>query len=122
MRISDCSSDVCSSDLLKVFRPADAVETAECWELALQSEHGPSVLALTRQNLPTLRRECGGNISAFGAYIMAPADSERQVKLIAPGSAVQIALEAQQLLRDEGISATVASRPIRQILVQQPQH
>src|SRR3546814_12993366 len=63
---------------LKVFRPADAVETAECWELALQSEHGPSVLALTRQNLPTLRRESGENLSAFGAYIMAPADSERQ--------------------------------------------
>src|SRR3546814_3752049 len=65
---------------LKVFRPADTIETAECWELALQSENGPSVLALTRQNLPTLRRDCAENLSAYGAYIMAPADSERQVR------------------------------------------
>src|SRR3546814_7570964 len=81
---------------LKVFRPADTIETAECWELALQSENGPSVLALTRQNLPTLRRDCAENLSAYGAYIMAPADSERQVTLIASGSEVQIALEAQK--------------------------
>ncbi|HEY9548945.1 MAG TPA: transketolase C-terminal domain-containing protein, partial [Kiloniellaceae bacterium] len=107
---------------LKVFRPADAVETAECWELALQSEHGPSVLALTRQNLPTLRRECGENLSAFGAYIMAPADSERQVTLIASGSEVQIALEAQQLLRAEGISAAVVSMPSWELFEQQPPH
>src|SRR3546814_7124573 len=114
MRIIDWSSDVCSSDLqpvehlaalraipnLKVFRPADTIETAECWELALQSEHCPSVLALTRQNLPTLRRDCAENLSAYGAYIMAPADSERQVPLIASGSEVQIALEAQNLLCD----------------------
>jgi len=107
---------------LKVFRPADTVETAECWELALQSEDGPSVLALTRQNLPTLRRECAENLSAFGGYIMAPADSERQVTLIATGSEVQVAMEAQQLLRAEGISAAVVSMPSWELFEQQPPH
>ncbi|HEY9539398.1 MAG TPA: transketolase C-terminal domain-containing protein, partial [Kiloniellaceae bacterium] len=107
---------------LKVFRPADTIETAECWELALQSENGPSVLALTRQNLPTLRRDCAENLSAYGAYIMAPADSERQVTLIASGSEVQIALEAQKLLRDEGISSAVVSMPSWELFEQQPAH
>src|SRR3546814_18313726 len=65
----------------------------------------------TRQNLPTLRRDCAENLSAYGASLMAPADSERQVTLIASGSAVQIALEAQQLMRDEGISSAVVSMP-----------
>jgi transketolase len=107
---------------LKVFRPADTIETAECWELALQSHDGPSVLALTRQNLPTLRRESAENLSAFGAYIMAPADSQRQVTLIASGSEVQIAMEAQKLLRDEGISAAVVSMPSWELFEQQPPH
>jgi len=107
---------------LKVFRPADTVETAECWELALLSEDGPSVLALTRQNLPTLRREYAENLSAFGAYILAPADSQRQVTLIASGSEVQIAMEAQQLLRGEGISAAVVSMPSWELFEQQPPH
>src|SRR3546814_13928211 len=70
----------------------------------------------------TLRRECGENLSAFGAYIMAPADSERQVTLIASGSEVQIALEAQQLLRAEGISAAVVSMPSWELFEQQPPH
>ncbi|MGF1595055.1 MAG: transketolase [Kiloniellaceae bacterium] len=108
-------------DLL-VFRPADTIETAECWELALQAENNPSVLALTRQGLPTLRRECNENLSAYGAYIMAPADSERQVTLIASGSEVQIAMEAQKLLRDEGISAAVVSIPCWELFEQQPPH
>ncbi|MGF1628494.1 MAG: transketolase [Kiloniellaceae bacterium] len=107
---------------LKVFRPADAVEVAECWELALLSDGGPSVLALTRQNLPTLRRECGENLSSYGAYILAPADSERQVTLIASGSEVQIAMQAQQLLREQGISAAVVSMPSWELFQQQPPH
>src|SRR3546814_17660615 len=78
MRISDWSSDVCSSDL------------------------------------------CAENLSAYGAYIMAPADSERQVTLIASGSEVQIALEAQKLLRDEGISSAVVSMPSWELFEQQP--
>ena len=108
-------------DLL-VFRPADTVETAECWELALQAEKNPSVLALTRQGLPTLRRECNENLSTYGAYIMAPADSERQVTLIASGSEVQIAMEAQKLLREQNISAAVVSIPCWELFEQQPPH
>ncbi|MEO3428869.1 transketolase [Pelagibius sp. CAU 1746] len=107
---------------LLVFRPADTIETAECWELALQSEDAPSLLALTRQGLPTLRKDISENHSAYGAYIMAPADSERQVTLIASGSEVQIALEAQKLLRDEGISAAVVSMPCWELFEQQPPH
>jgi len=107
---------------LLVFRPADTIETAECWELALQAEKNPSVLALTRQGLPTLRRECSENLSAYGAYILAPADSERQVTLIASGSEVQIAMEAQQLLREQNISAAVVSIPCWELFEQQPPH
>ncbi len=107
---------------LLVFRPADTIETAECWELALKSEDAPSLLALTRQGLPTLRKDVSENHSAYGAYIMAPADSERQVTLIASGSEVQIALEAQKLLRDEGISAAVVSMPCWELFEQQPPH
>ncbi|MPZ09450.1 MAG: transketolase [Kiloniellaceae bacterium] len=107
---------------LRVFRPADTVETAECWELALLCETAPSVLALTRQGLPTLRRECAENLSSYGGYIMAPADSERQVTLIASGSEVQIAMQAQQLLRDIGISAAVVSMPSWELFEQQPPH
>ena len=107
---------------LLVFRPADTVETAECWELALESEGAPSLLALTRQGLPTLRRECSENLSAYGAYILAPADSERQVTLIASGSEVEIAMQAQDLLRQQGISAAVVSMPCWELFEQQPPH
>jgi len=107
---------------LLVFRPADTVETAECWELALQAEEQPSLLALTRQGLPTLRKECSENLAAYGAYIMAPADSERQVTLIASGSEVEIAMQAQDLLRKEGISAAVVSMPCWELFEQQPPH
>ena len=107
---------------LKVFRPADAVETAECWELALRSD-GPSVLALTRQNLPTVRGEhAAENYCSWGAYILASAASQRQVTLLASGSEVQIALEARQLLQDEGISAAVVSMPSWEIFLEQPAH
>ncbi|GAB4372393.1 MAG: transketolase [Kiloniellaceae bacterium] len=107
---------------LQVFRPADTVETAECWELALEAEDKPSLLALTRQGLPTLRKECAENLSSYGAYIMAPADSERQVTLIASGSEVEIAMQAQDLLRKEGISAAVVSMPCWELFEQQPPH
>jgi transketolase len=108
---------------LNVFRPADPVETAECWALALQSEHRPSVLALSRQGLPTVRLEHNEeNLCAYGAYILAPAESERQVTLIATGSEVSLALEAQGLLRAEGISAAVVSMPCRELFEEQSQH
>ncbi len=107
---------------LLVFRPADTIETAECWELALESADAPSLLALTRQGLPTLRKDISENLSAYGAYIMVPADSERQVTLIASGSEVQIAMEAQKLLRKQGISAAVVSIPCWELFEQQPAH
>ena len=107
---------------LLVFRPADTIETAECWELALQAKDSPSVLALTRQGLPTIRKAGPENLSAYGAYIMVPADSERQVTLLASGSEVHVAMEAQKMLREEGISAAVVSVPCWELFEQQPPH
>jgi transketolase len=108
---------------LLVFRPADTVETAECWALALQAESRPSVLALSRQGLPTVRSEHSEeNLCAHGAYILTAAEAERQVTLIATGSEVSLALAARALLRDEGISAAVVSMPCRELFEEQSQH
>jgi transketolase len=97
---------------LLVFRPADAVETAECWELALRNEHGPSVLALTRQELPTLReRHTDENLCARGAYLLAGAEEERHATILATGSEVELAFRARELLAESGIAAAVASLP-----------
>jgi len=96
---------------LLVFRPADTIETAECWELALDSRAAPSVLALSRQGLPSLRKDASENLSAQGGYILAPAENERQVTLIASGSEVMVALEARAQLGAQGISAAVVSMP-----------
>ena len=101
---------------LNVFRPADAVETAECWALALQAEATPSVLALTRQGVPTLRSvTSGGNPCARGAYVLAEADGDRQVTLLATGSEVSIACEARDILKKEGINAAVISMPCHEL-------
>ena len=96
-----------------VFRPADAVETAECWALALKRKNGPSVLALTRQNLPALRTgPWSENRSAEGAYVLAESETRpRQVTLMATGSEVALALEARKLLAADGIGAAVVSMP-----------
>lgn len=97
---------------LHVFRPADATETAECWELALESRETPSVLALSRQNLPTVRKEYSSeNLCAKGGYVLSPAKGEAKVTLIATGSEVEIALAAQQQLESKGIAAKVVSMP-----------
>ncbi len=97
---------------LLVFRPGDAVETAECWQIALETRDHPSLLALTRQNLPTARTEhTSDNLSAKGAYILAPADGKRQVTIFATGSEVSIALEARATLQAEGIGTAVVSMP-----------
>jgi transketolase len=96
-------------DLL-VLRPADAVETLECWQLALES-HKPSILALSRQNLPTLRTEyVKENLSAKGAYTIA-GDDKADAVIFATGSEVAIAVEALPLLKAKGISAKVVSVP-----------
>ncbi|WP_449471536.1 transketolase [Sphingobium chungangianum] len=96
---------------LDVYRPADIVETAECWELALKDQQGPSVLALTRQNLPQLRTEKSENLSAKGAYRLRAATGSRKVVLIATGSEVEIAVATADLLEAQGIGADVVSMP-----------
>ncbi|HYH39020.1 MAG TPA: transketolase [Azospirillum sp.] len=97
---------------LLVLRPADAVETAECWQIALERADGPSVLALTRQNVPTLRTaHTADNVSARGAYVLLEAEGERTVTLLATGSEVSLAVEARAALQAEGIGAAVVSMP-----------
>ena len=105
---------------LTVFRPADAVETAECWDLALGAK-GPSALALTRQNLPTLRTaHTDENLSAKGAYELAAADGAAKVTILATGSEVEIALAARDLLQTKGIGARVVSMPSWELFELQP--
>jgi transketolase len=107
---------------LMVFRPADSVETAECWALALKQRHAPSVMALTRQGLPLLRIEPGAeNRSAKGAYVLAEAAGERQVTLLATGSEVSIAMEARDALARDGIRAAVVSMPCWELFEAQPE-
>jgi transketolase len=96
---------------LAVYRPADAVETAECWELALADRNRPSVLALSRQNLPLLRTDAEVNRSAAGGYRLVAATAPRRVVLVATGSEVAIAVEAAKLLEADGIGADVVSMP-----------
>ncbi|HLI22366.1 MAG TPA: transketolase [Stellaceae bacterium] len=97
---------------LQVFRPADAVETAECWELALAHVDRPSILALTRQPVPGLRKDAGENRSARGAYVLAEADGgARQITLLATGSEVGIAMTARDRLAAKGVAAAVVSMP-----------
>lgn len=106
---------------LNVFRPCDAVETAECWELALQARDAPSILALTRQGLPTLRTvHRDENICARGAYRLSGPDAGRQVTLLTSGSEVSIAVEAQALLEEDGIAAAVVSMPCWELFERQP--
>ncbi|WP_299748492.1 transketolase [uncultured Tateyamaria sp.] len=103
-----------------VFRPADAVETAESWELALSSTETPSVLSLTRQGLPTVRTEHKlKNMTAQGAYVLAEAEGKRQVILIASGSEVSVALKARETLQDAGIGTRVVSMPCMELFAQQ---
>jgi transketolase len=104
---------------LQVFRPADAIETAECWELALRSADRPSVIALTRQNVPTVRDAGADNRCARGAYILAGAATDK-ARLIASGSEVQLALAARQALAKEGVAAAVVSMPSWELFAAQP--
>ncbi len=104
---------------LAVFRPADAVETAECWALALERAEGPSVLALSRQTLPPLRRE-GGMLCARGAYRLRAAGAARRVILMATGSEVALALAAAELLEAAGAGCDVISMPSWELFAAQP--
>ncbi|MBV9786186.1 MAG: transketolase [Acidisphaera sp.] len=94
-----------------LFRPADALETAECWELAIRRADGPSLIVLSRQPLPALRSDCGENRCARGGYVLAEAEGPRQATLIATGSEVALAIAARERLAAEGIAAAVVSLP-----------
>jgi transketolase len=107
---------------LLVFRPADAVETLEAWDCALESENRPSVLCLSRQALPTFRSDVRGrNRVARGAYLIVSPDGGRDVTLIATGSEVSIALEAARLLATEHVRAAVVSAPCFALFEEQPE-
>ena len=106
---------------MRVFRPADAVEVAECWELALNRTTGPTVLALTRQNLPQLRTSIPAeNPCNHGAYELVAAQGEARVSLFATGSEVEIAVTAQKQLAERGIPTRVVSVPSLELLLEQP--
>ena len=106
---------------MRVFRPCDAVETTECWELALNRIDGPTVLALTRQNLPQLRTSApNDNPCSHGAYELVAAQGEAKVSLFASGSEVEIAVAAQKQLAERGIASRVVSVPSLDLLLAQP--
>jgi len=107
---------------MRVFRPCDAVETAECWELALNRTNGPTVLVLTRQNLPQLRTSApNDNPCAKGGYELVAAQGEAKVSLFASGSEVEIAVAAQKQLAERGIASRVVSVPSLELLLAQPE-
>ncbi len=94
---------------LLVMRPADAVETAECWAIALAQKERPTVLALTRQNLPQLRHDAGENLSARGGYRLKAAEAARKVVILATGSEVELAMACAAQLEGQGVGADVVS-------------
>lgn len=106
---------------MRVFRPADAVETAEAWQLAVERTDGPTVLALSRQNLPQLRTDAAAkNRSATGAYeLLAAEGGKAQVTLFASGSEVELAVAARKLLAEKGVRARVVSVPSLELFLQQ---
>ena len=105
---------------LNVFRPADSVETAECWEIALETEERPSILSLSRQSLPALRSEFSEeNLCLRGGYLIGEVEGERLVTLIASGSEVSITIEAKNLLQQEGIEAAVVSMPCLDLFLEE---
>jgi transketolase len=96
---------------MHVYRPADTLETAECWELAIRRTDGPSLLILTRQALPALRFDASENLTARGGYVLAEAEGPRKATLIATGSEVSLAMEARAKLAAQGIQTAVVSLP-----------
>ncbi|AIC28858.1 MULTISPECIES: transketolase [Rhizobium] len=105
---------------LQVFRPADAVETAECWQIAIKSKNRPSALALTRQNLTTVRTEYNEkNLCELGAYTLA-GNADAKVTIFASGSEVEIAVAARATLEAKGVSVRVVSVPCTELFFEQP--
>ena len=103
------------------FRPCDVVETAEAWQQAISTEDKPSILALTRQNLPLLRKSAQENLTAKGGYILAGDAKKRQATIIATGSEVSLAMEARAKLAEEGLEVTVVSMPCCELFDAQPE-
>ena len=107
---------------LYLWRPADSVETVECWQAALERPHSPSILALTRQGLPALRRtHVVENLCARGAYEISPADGPAAVSIFASGSEVSLAVAAQALLKGRGVAARVVSVPCMDAFFDRPE-
>ena len=105
---------------MRVFRPCDAVETAECWQVALAQTAAPSTLALSRQGLPMLRvKDTGENLCAKGAYVLREPDGARDVTLLATGSEVHLAVAAAETLAGEGVKAAVVSMPSWEVFDEQ---
>jgi transketolase len=104
---------------LHVLRPADAVECAECWELALGSTKNPSALALSRQNLPTLRSSGDVNLCARGAYVLSEPQGQRDLTILATGSEVSLAMEAAKTLTEAGKRVAVVSMPCWELFDEQ---
>lgn len=97
------------------FRPCDVIETAEAWELAITQSQTPSILALSRQNLPLLRQDTKENKSAKGGYIIAGDINKRQATIIATGSEVSLAIDAYNKLKEEGVNVAVVSMPCTEL-------
>jgi len=104
---------------LLVFRPADALETAEAWDCALRAQNSPSVLCLSRQAMPTFREGGETNLVAYGAYVVVDPEQGRDVTLIATGSEVSLAMQAAELLARENVHAAVVSAPCFELFRQQ---
>lgn len=109
----------CMPNIL-TFRPCDVVETAEAWQLAIETDNKPSILALTRQGLPLLRTSAEENLTAKGAYVLAEANGRRQATIIATGSEVSMAMEAKDKLAADGIDVAVVSMPCCELFDAQP--
>jgi transketolase len=105
-----------------IWRPADSIETVECWQAALEREHSPSILALTRQSMPAVRlTHVEENLCARGGYEVSPASGEAQVSIFASGSEVSMAVAAQAQLKEKGVAARVVSMPCFPAFFEQPE-
>ena len=105
---------------LKVFRPADTIETIESWEYILEHRTGPAVMLVTRQNVEQVRTDATENKSAKGGYIISPSKGERVATIVATGSEVSLAIKAQKLLAEKGIDVAVVSIPCKEVFEEQP--
>ena len=104
---------------LTVFRPCDTIETAEAWELALSNTTGPSMLVLTRQNLPAQRADIAENKTSRGAYILSPASTAPKAVIVATGSEIYLAMDAQKILEEKGVPTQVVSAPSFELFAKQ---